>query len=214
MEAAGESGVSEFVEPSEKKRLAVLNGLSDAALVGCYWRLEDLDGLNDDERRRLKKYRHDTFGFEEYCEGLVALSERGSDDVANLTAVLDRWDAAFCALRSWHQDRVVPDPERNPVAKVLIYEESRITGVRGRLWPREEVPEQRPSVPAARITSIRTATSTRTRAARSEKPARPGAADPDALTDAVLLLAEAINRLADVIASGATPRSAASRTTG
>ena len=67
------SGVSEFVEPSDKDRQAAVHGLTDAALVGHYWRLEDLDGLTDDERRRLKRYRHDTFGFEEYCEALVEI---------------------------------------------------------------------------------------------------------------------------------------------
>ena len=190
-----ESGVSEFVEPNEKQRHAALHGLTDASLVGPYWRLDDLDGLTDDERRRLKKYRHETFGFEEYCEGLVARSERRPEDVANLTAVLDRWEAAFCGLRFWHQDRSILGCERNPVDKVLIYEESRITGVRGRLGPRGVVADHRPGVPAA-------ARVTPTRARARSKAAGPvvnGGTGGTDLTDAVLLLADAINRLADVI---------------
>lgn len=214
--------MSEFVEPSEKQRLAALQGLTDAALVGHYWRLEDLDALRDDERRRLKRYRHETFGFEEYCEGLVVRSDRGPGEVADLMAVLDRWEAAFCELRLWHQGRSIFDCERNPVAKVLIYEESRITGVRGRLGPRPAVVEQRPSIPTGRAPSA-----ARTRAAaRSEDTSggevsggvvsggassgreSSGEADVDGLTAAILVLAEAVNRLSEVIAGNPRPRGA------
>lgn len=192
--------MSEFVEPSDKQRLAALQGLTDAALVGHYWRLEDLDPLRDDERRRLKRYRHETFGFEEYCEGLVARSERGPAEVSHLVAVLDRWEAAFCELRVWHQGRSIFDCERNPVAKVLIYEESRITGVRGRLGPRPAVVEQRPGIPTGRIVPA-----ARTRIApRSEDPSG-GGVDVDGLTAAILVLAEAVDRLSEVIAGN--PRS-------
>jgi hypothetical protein len=211
-----EGSVSEFVEPTDKERVAALHGLTDAALVGHYWRLDDLDGLTDHERRRLKKYRHETFGFEEYCEGLVARSERGPDDVANLRAVLDRWEGAFCGLRFWHHDRSLFDCDRNPVAKVLIYEESRITGVRGRLGPGVAVSRQRLSVPPARVKSS-------SKGIADDIGVDPhrvddggvdprgvdhGGADVTDLTDAILTLAEAINRLADVISRGSEPRTA------
>jgi len=218
--------VSEFVEPSDTHRLAALRGLTDAALVGHYWRLEDLDGLTDDERRRLKRYRHDTFGFEEYCETLVAGSDREHGDGADLTtvppadptAVLDRWEAAFLALNRWHHERSVPDGERNPVAKVLIYEESRITGVRGRLCPRVGdvdqhadalVIQSHPRPPAGRGRPKRGRFTRVEQGADEHRVEQPRVgkstavdAGPDAgaLTDAILVLAEAVDRLADVIA--------------
>src|SRR5581483_11058467 len=178
-----------------------------SALVGPYWRLEDLDGLRDDERRRLKKYRHDTFGFEEYCEGLVARSERGPDDVAHLSAVLDRWEAAFCELRLWHKDRSILDCERNPVAKVLIYEESRITGVRGRLGPRAAIVEHRSGAPV-RVVPGRTRVTSRSVDPREEAGADAERVDGDGLTQAILVLARAVDRLSEVIASAPRPRGA------
>jgi hypothetical protein len=211
-----EGSVSEFVEPTDKERVAALHGLTDAALVGHYWRLDDLDGLTDHERRRLKKYRHETFGFEEYCEGLVARGERGPDDVANLRAVLDRWEGAFCGLRFWHHDRSIFACDRNPVAKVLIYEESRITGVRGRLGPGVAVARQRLSVPAARVKSSSKGLADDIgidhrgvdHGVIDHGGADLGGVDVTDLTDAILALAEAINRLADVISRGSEPRTA------
>ena len=214
--------MSEFVEPSDKERLAALHGLTDAALVGHYWRLEDLDGLTDDERRRLKRYRHETFGFEDYCETLVARSDREPEDVADLTAVLDRWEGVFLGLKCWQHERSVLDYERNPVAKVLIYEESRITGVRGRLGPRLAVVDQHPGAPAVRARPPRArsprgvsgrgasersaaerAGSTKTSSARTislgDMPTGDGGPDAEALTDAILVLAAAVDRLAEVI---------------
>lgn len=240
--------MSEFVEPSEKERLAALRGLTDAALVGHYWRLEDLDCLTDDERRRLRKYRHETYGYEVYCESVVAHGDRhgagpgGADDpacVADLTCVLDRWEAAFLGLKRWQHERSVLDGERNPVEKVLIYEESRLTGMRGRIGPRLAVVEQHPSTTGTRVRPPRARSARGTRARVSERSAsersgsersasdrddgsgvaatsrgisRPEApvdeAGPDAgaLKDAVLVLAEAVDRLAEAISRRAGSR--------
>lgn len=195
------SAVSQFVEPSERERLAAVRHLSDASLVGHYWRLEDLDGLTDDERQRLRNYRHETFGFDDYCECLVAHSDRGADEVADLTAVLDRWEAAFRGLRLWHQERSILDCERNPLAKVLIYEESRITGARSRLEPREASADQRPGVPASRVAPPRVAPARSTPGRARGKSKIEDRMDDADLAKAVLVLAEAVDRLSDVIST-------------
>lgn len=125
--------MSLFVEPTDEQRRAAVADLSDADLIGRYWRLEDLTALTLDERQRLVTYRYDTVGFADYCEELVSHRPREARDVEHSAAILDRWDRAFYNLKLWHHKRSHSDLARNPIARVLIYEESRITGVRARL---------------------------------------------------------------------------------
>lgn len=188
-----------FVDPTEQQRQAAVDDLHDSDLVGRYWRLEDLTTLTSDERRRLVAYRYETLGFEDYCEALVAHRPRGVSEVANLTAVLDRWDSAFHNLRLWHLERDTADPERNPIAKVLIYEESRISGVRARLQVGVAATAPRP--PAATIPSSppRADAPTKGPDADDNRRDHAGIAAVTALSESVRQLAEAIDRLNDSI---------------
>lgn len=201
--------MSLFSSPADEEKRNVVAALSDADLVGRYWRLEDVTGLTADERLRLQTYRYETFGYADYCEKLVAHRPRGAADVAHLTAVLDHWDRAFYNLRLWHANRAHHDTERNPVAKVLIFEESRITGVRARLQVGTV-----PSVPQTHRPGARSAPAQHPATIPDPAPGNrdgletPGSrpdADQDgtraiiALADSVATLADAINRLTDSI---------------
>jgi hypothetical protein len=195
-----------FVHPTDEERHAALADLSDADLIGRYWPLEDLTALTTEERHRLETYRYETFGYEKYCEELVAHRPRGVSDVANLTAVLDRWDCAFYNLRLWHWNRANNDVERNPIAKVLIYEESRITGVRARLQVGVATPTPQPLAAIISDPSSRARADLNSPVSTTRPPPRKPHADPDgvgaviALAESVDNLAEAINRLTDSIA--------------
>ncbi|HZS23005.1 MAG TPA: hypothetical protein VFA63_18700 [Pseudonocardiaceae bacterium] len=181
-----------FVEPTDEQRRAALAELSDADLVGRYWRLEDLDGLTNNERARLTTYRYETFGYEEYCEKLVGHRPRGKSDVADLTAVLDRWDNAFQNLKLWHHKRAVTYPDRNPLTKVLIYEESRISGVRARLHVGVATPPRQASATTPEIAPAVSIPPASEAPAESE-----GVAAVNALAASLAKLAEAIDRLTE-----------------
>lgn len=193
-----EKHVSLFVHHTDEERHAAVARLSDADLVGRYWRLEDLAALTADERYRLKSYRFDTFGYENYCEKLVAHRPRDAADVANLTTVLDRWDAAFYNLRLWHLRRSVNELDHNPIAKVLIYEESRITGVRARLHVGVAAPLPQPAEATIPGATPRTRVGSKSSASQP-RPSPEGINAVTELAASVAVLAEAINRLAEAI---------------
>jgi hypothetical protein len=198
--------VSLFSSPADEEKRNAVAALSDADLVGRYWRLEDLTGLTADERLRLQTYRLETFGYEDYCEKLVAHRPRGATDVAHLTAVVDHWDRAFYNLRLWHVNRAHHDIDRNPVAKVLIFEESRITGVRARLQvgtvpsapPRSHHPGPG-STPAPHLDTIPDPAPGSRAGLETPASTPDGARAIITLADSVATLAEAINRLTDSI---------------
>lgn len=183
--------MSLFSSPADEEKRNAVAALSDADLVGRYWRLEDLTGLTVDERLRLQTYRYETFGYEDYCEKLVGHRPRDPTDVAHLTAVLDHWDRAFYNLRLWHVNRAHHDTDRNPVAKVLIFEESRITGVRARL--------QVGTAPSAPRSVPQPGPGSNARPRPAEIPDPDGVTAIMTLADSVDTLAEAINRLTDAI---------------
>ena len=124
-----------FMEPSDEEKMTALQAMPDAQLIGSHWSTAPLASLTTSERRRLVNYRYGTFGFEQYCDQLVARRGRTTEELYNLRRVLDRWHAAFRDLRTWQYSENVEraGDALNPVGKVLKYEEASISTVRSQL---------------------------------------------------------------------------------
>jgi hypothetical protein len=116
--------------------------ISDDELIGEYWDLKRLDALTDDEKVQLVRYRRRTQGFEqrslEFIAAIPQPDQRVDDHDAH--AMLGHWNAAWKELRDWHHGlndaraATAEDPDdRNPVSKVLRYEENAISNLSGKL---------------------------------------------------------------------------------
>lgn len=126
-----------FVEKTYEEKVAARQAMTDAVLIGS-WHLEDLDSLASPERDRLVHYRLNTLGFYDHCDADVASGPGWSAAcVADLHALLDRWNEAYLGLRRWQDidNAARADSDRNPVGKVLKSESSFIGTFRCQLPP-------------------------------------------------------------------------------
>lgn len=103
----------------------------DQELVGKRWPPGKIDELTDLERARLTAYWHETSGFEDQAEELLA--SPGPLDRVAASKLLDQWEPLWAQLRDWHHkmNHAGEGHDSNPVSKRLKYDSSLIGTLRG-----------------------------------------------------------------------------------